>query len=309
MLIYIRHPNLIRQYRCRMGYFANVAAPSTYNEKMFWRKIFDRNPMFGVFSDKLQTKAFLRSVCPDLPLPKTLWTGDDPLDIPVELLKANVLVKANHGSSFNYFVQEGKVDRDNLAKIAKRWLNKRYGRSNGEWAYSRVRPKLFVEEMLFLGGGGMPTDLKFHVCLGQIVHIWAADYATDRSITLDPKGNPLNAQAIEYSTSEKILPMAAGLLAAIRKGGEYASRIGRDIDYARIDFLITKDEIFGGEITVYPAAGYDQWTDPIIEKKLARAWDLRASDFLKRPKRGLLRKYCCALIDYLRQEKGGNGLA
>jgi hypothetical protein len=65
-----------------MGYLPNPAAPESYHELVLWRKILDRNPLFVTLTDKLAAKAHISSACPELALPRTLWSGRDAIDIP-----------------------------------------------------------------------------------------------------------------------------------------------------------------------------------------------------------------------------------
>ena len=70
----------------KLGYLPNPAAPESYHERVLWRKIFDRNPLFVTLTDKLAAKAHMSSACPELALPRTLWSGRDAIDIPLNLL-------------------------------------------------------------------------------------------------------------------------------------------------------------------------------------------------------------------------------
>ena len=145
-VLYAKNMELVRRYWRTIGRLPNIANPQRYSERMLWRKIIDHNPQFVLFSDKLATKDFLKDRCPDLPVPRTLWIGRDANAIPDELLRGDVFVKANHGCGFNYRIRGGQYDRGNLQKTTKRWLGSVYGRKSGQWAYSKVEPKLFVEE-------------------------------------------------------------------------------------------------------------------------------------------------------------------
>lgn len=46
-----------------------------------------------MLTDKLAAKAHIRSACPELTLPRTLWSGRDPAEIPLDLLADDVIVK------------------------------------------------------------------------------------------------------------------------------------------------------------------------------------------------------------------------
>jgi hypothetical protein len=164
----LRYPILTGDFTRRHKRLPNIAFPRGYGDRIQWRKIFDHNPQFGLFADKLKTKDFIRERCPGLALPETLWVGDYPDDIPREILNGNVVVKANHGSGFNFFIREGRYDWEALKRTCRKWLLRYpYGRMDAEWAYTQVTPKLFVEELL-PGDSKTLFDINIRACRGLI---------------------------------------------------------------------------------------------------------------------------------------------
>ncbi len=89
-----KNRTLWQSYRQRHGRQPNIANPQLYTERMLWRMIVDHNPQFVLFSDKLTAKEYVKRRCPELLLPQTLWIGRDAADIPPELLRGDVYVKA-----------------------------------------------------------------------------------------------------------------------------------------------------------------------------------------------------------------------
>ena len=89
---------MVARFIQRFGNVPDLARPRTYPELMLWRKIFDRNPLFVTFTDKLAAKDYIRSRAPELPTPKTLWAGDAAVDIPPEILSGDVIVKTNNAA-------------------------------------------------------------------------------------------------------------------------------------------------------------------------------------------------------------------
>ncbi|MBZ9741925.1 MULTISPECIES: ATP-grasp fold amidoligase family protein [unclassified Mesorhizobium] len=295
MWLTLRHPALVMRFVKKLGYLPNPAAPARYNELLLWRKILDRNPLFVVLTDKLAAKAYIRGACPEIAMPETLWSGRDPADIPPGLLTGNVVVKTNHGCAMNIFVSNGEPDRAAIMRKASRWLGKRYGRRHGEWAYWPVVPTVFVEERLVLSGGTIATDIKVHVCGGVVSHIWAEDKHARRSLLFDRNATPLPGRDPDYPGEDQALPATAELIAHVRKAISMAPGIAGDLDYIRIDFLVTDDRLYAGEITVYSAAGYGTWTNPAIAMEIERLWRLDQSAFLRRKHKGAVRLYADAL--------------
>ncbi|RWE30579.1 MAG: hypothetical protein EOS78_27705 [Mesorhizobium sp.] len=291
----LRHPVLVVRFVMKLGYLPNPAAPVRYNELLLWRKILDRNPLFVTLTDKLAAKAHIRDACPEIAMPETLWSGRDPADIPSGLLTGDVVVKANHGCAMNMFVSNGEPDHAAIVRKAKHWLNKRYGRRNGEWAYWPVVPAVFVEERLALSGGTIATDIKVHLCSGVISHVWVEDKHAKRSLLFDREANPLPGRDPDYPGEDQALPVNARLIAYVRQAISIAPGIAGDLDYIRIDFLVTDDRLYAGEVTVYSAAGYGTWTNPAITAEIERLWRLDQSAFLRRKHKRAVRLYADAL--------------
>ncbi|MBZ9798177.1 ATP-grasp fold amidoligase family protein [Mesorhizobium sp. ES1-4] len=279
----------------KLGYLPNPAAPVRYHELLLWRKILDRNPLFVTLTDKLSAKAHIRNICPGIATPETRWSGRDAADIPAGLLAGDIVVKANHGSAMNIFVSDGEPDRTAIVRKASRWLKKRYGRRNGEWAYWPVVPTVFLEERLALSGGTIATDIKVHVCSGAICHVWAEDKHARRSLLFDREANPLPGRDPDYPAEDQALPVNARLIDYVRHAILIAPRIAGDLDYIRIDFLVTDDRLYSGEATVYSAAGYGTWTNPAIAAEIERLWRLDQSAFLRGRHKGAMGFYADAL--------------
>ena len=297
-----RHPLLVIRFFRRLGYLPNPAAPTRYHERMLWRKIVDHNPLFVTLSDKLAAKDYIRDVCPEVSPARTLWSGRDPDDIPTDLVNGSVVVKTNHGCDMNIFVADGRPGRDEIVRKTKRWLKRRFGTRYGEWAYWLIERKVFVEEMLPLSGGRIATEIKVQVCSGVVCHVRAEDKKALRSRLFDPQGNPLPGRDLDYPREDQALDVTPRLTEYIRQAALIAPRIAGDLDYARIDFLVTDEQLYAGEITVYTAAGYAVWSNPAIMADIERLWRLDRSHYLRHPHRGIARLYADALRAKLKRD-------
>ncbi|TGQ05956.1 hypothetical protein EN858_28130 [Mesorhizobium sp. M4B.F.Ca.ET.215.01.1.1] len=91
------------------------------------------------------------------------------------------------------------------------------------------------------------------------------------------------------------MPVTAGLVELIRQAALIAPRVAGDLDYVRVDFLVTRERLYAGEITVYSAGGYATWSNPAIMADMERRWRLDHSDYLRRRHSGLARLYADAL--------------
>ena len=152
--VYLLHPRLVLTFRQRMGYWPNVATPRSKNEKFLWRKVFDRNPLYRLMSDKIAVREFVAARCPGLAMAEIVWVGPDPREIPDALLRPGVVIKANNGSDRNIFIRAASVDRAEIERKVARWIARPHGRSAGEWVYALIHPLAFIEKVIEPPTGG-----------------------------------------------------------------------------------------------------------------------------------------------------------
>ncbi len=273
----LRHPRLHWKYIRRMRRLPDVALPRAYSERMLWRKLFDRNPLFVTFADKLATKAWIAARCPDLAIPATLWQGTDPEAIPEALLRPGVVLKANHGSGFNLFLRDPVPPRAEIAATARRWLARDWGRHRGEWHYGEVPRTLFLEEAV--GGEGPLIDLQIRAGRGRVgLCSMALGVKTDAVTVryLDADGIMVPEDLSDYATVPPEVPTPAAFARAVAA----ARVLSAEVDFARFDFLARGDRLWAGEITVFPAAGYAEFVEPALSMVMG-VWDPRDAWFLR----------------------------
>jgi hypothetical protein len=264
---------------------------------MLWRKVFDHNPQFVVFSDKLATKEYVREKCPGLAVPRTRWVGGDVDEIPVDMLKGDVFVKANHGCRYNFRIQNGAFDRAALRREAWRWMRSRWGRKHGEWAYSEVVPKLFVEDAVGFPETGM-LEINVRACNGRPLLGSVAGKVNIPGhwvIYMDPEGNLTPGMDDPEGVPIAGLPEGAEVKEPYRQAVEFTKKLSVGVDYARFDFMWNGKELFAGEITVYPGAGSKNPANSFVDRVLLSGWDLMQSHFLKTQHTGWRRRYAEAL--------------
>lgn len=306
---YARHPALIRHFVRRIGRLPNISEPKTFHEKMLWRKIFDHDPRFVTFCDKIECKNWVTTRCPDLPVAPLLWSGEDPQDIPSELLQRPVIIKASHGCNFNYWVDPNTVDRTALERTLHKWQTRQYGRRHGEWAYSQVPPRLLVEEHLGAYNDEPMLDFTAESFGGKIVIfrvVTNEKLPGERAGIYDREGNKLNVTRLKPGGEDKpplpedfTFPVPASVLTS------YVERLAGDLDFMRVDFMWADGRLYACEMTAYPGSGYGRFVDTWVTDAFAELWDLRRSWFLSSPQPGWRGTYAAALLKALdRQDEG-----
>lgn len=288
ILIYTRYAKHIIRFWRKVGYFPNATVPKLYHEKMLWRRIFDRNPIFTTFCDKLATKAFVRSVLPDAVIPETVWIGTDISGIPCDLDKSRFVLKANHGCNFNYFPDREKFDISHISRIAEEWLKTTFGVRDFQWGYTNARKLLFLEEKIEIPEGEEMVDLTVRASNGKAILCQAIinnKMDTKKYGYFDIRGSRIGIYN-KNIPQQSILPDDFRLPECFSEAVEYAVRLSKNIDYARYDFMCAGEKLYIGEITVYPSAGLTHYIPHTCDSLINEHWDIRTSYFLSAKQKG-----------------------
>jgi hypothetical protein len=289
--IAVLHPVMMVRHRRKIGHWPDAGRPSTLTEKLMWRKLFDRNPVFVTVTDKLGGRRFVAERAPDLAQTRVLWVGDSAHKIPDEVMAGPAMVKTTNSSGVNFIVSGGSPPRGEIARATRHLLGPRGNRRREEWAYWTIHGRLVAEELVQLGGNGLPTDLKVYVAGGRVCCVWASDKPAKTSLTLRPDGT-----AISDDDPEAVLRWSERLAELAREAALLAVPIAAGFDMIRVDFLVSAEGLLASEVTVYTAGGFEIWQNPEIPAEIAAAWDLRDSWFLRRRHSGLMAWYARALI-------------
>jgi hypothetical protein len=142
-------------------------------------------------------------------------------------------------------------------------------------------------------------DISFRVHGGRpsAAHL-ATDFKTKaaRAGYFHPDG-----RRIELPPSPDELPSDFVPPPAFDLAREFASRLGKDADYFRVDFLCTEHEVYFGEITIYPASGMVPDVHPA--NLIYRPWlaAIEKSWFLSTPQPWPLSLYAAAFRRWARR--------
>jgi hypothetical protein len=295
---FLYHYKLIRRYKLSFGVWPNIALPASFSEKILWRKIFDHNPQFVTLSDKLKAKTHFRKHCPNLNIIEPLWVGKRPEELDEQYLQGDCIIKSNCGSSQNIFIRDGKYDRAKISHAINRWLSRRYGVKKGEWAYSGIDFRIYVEPMLKAQINPEVMNLYFETFLGvPRMSIIQSDKQTAlrKSGLFDVSGKRLPFSDTRYSASEKQLPSDFRVPPVFFEAAEHSRKLAADLDYCRVDFMFVDDILYGLEMSFYPVSGLRKYTDPTVSRQMGDYWNLEKSWFLNTLQSGWRKTYANAL--------------
>ena len=251
----------------RLVYYKNLKKlpdlkhPKTLNEKLQWLKLHDRRKEYSRMVDKVEAKGYVASIIGEEYIIPTLGVWDNVDDIDFDRLPNQFVMKCNHDSHGVIICRDKeKLDIEatreffrNRLKINGFW----YGR---EWPYKNVKPKILAEEYISDSTDGNDlNDYKFY-CFGDyvdsvMVSIERATgnpkfYFFDRDWNLKRynkrgKEAPADFSIPQPPNTDQMFNIAETLSKAVNAA------------FLRVDLYNVNGKIYFGELTLYPASGFD----------------------------------------------------
>ena len=256
--------------------FADLKNPKTYNEKINWRKINQRDTRFTVYADKLAVKDEIANLIGAEHVIPTLWSGEKPEDIPFDSLTPPYVIKVNHGYGSNFFIRKKEdIDLQHIYTVLRKLLRNSHASVTRELGYLAIPRKILIESMLVPSEGVVPDDYKFFVYHGRVHFIlFIRDrFKTAQANYFDRTWNKLPFKSADFTELNSRVPKPIYLENMI----EIAEKIGKKFDYVRVDLYHTPTGIFFGETTFYDGGGYGKIHPFSGEYILGAPWKIKGT--------------------------------
>ncbi|GEL07228.1 ATP-grasp fold amidoligase family protein [Salisediminibacterium halotolerans] len=275
------YPRLKRDFKRRTGYRLNLKTPESFNQKVCWKKVYDRNPLLPVVADKDKVRDYLKDTLGQEEAEKILipqlYVTDDPESIPFDKLPKEYVIKANHGSGTNIIVEDSSsINEKQIIDTCKNWLGTSYGALKHEWAYQEIERKIVIEKLLRDGEGRIPNDYKFHIFHGKcyMIQVNQGDFKDkdNRTLTLFTRNWEKHDVFWEFKPASHVDPPKNlnNLIA-------FSEKLAMPFDYVRVDLYSLDDgSIYFGEFTNYPTSG-NAVVDPItFDFSIGSKWTVKS---------------------------------
>lgn len=267
-------------FKKRMGYKLDLKNPKTFNEKLQWLKLYDRNPEYTKMVDKIQAKEYVSKIIGPEHIIPTLGVWNDPSEINYDELPDQFVIKCNHNSGTGMYIckDKSKMDINAVNEGLRKGLNENFYKYGREWPYKNVKPRIIAETLLSESNFEL-YDYKL-MCFGGKVK--CTFVCSERH-----SGDGLKVTFFDNEWKRlpfiRTYPSSSSEISKPKHFSEmikYAEILGKDLPFVRVDFYEINDIVYFGELTFYPGCGFEGFK-PI-------EWDLKLGDYINLPnkKRG-----------------------
>lgn len=137
------------RYRLRFKRFPNLLNPSTLNEKILYLSLKTNTEKWTFCADKYKVREYVTShKCKDM-LVKLYGVYEEPSQIDYKKLPTEFIIKTNHGCGGIFIVKDkNKINTQKINKKLKKSISQRYGDFESGIHYTRIQPRIIIEELL-----------------------------------------------------------------------------------------------------------------------------------------------------------------
>lgn len=271
-------------YRIKVGKKLNLQDPVSFNEKLQWLKLYDRNPEYTMMVDKYAVKKWVADKIGDEYIIPTMgiWKHFDEIDF--DRLPNQFVLKCTHDSGGLVIVKDkSKLDEVEAKKKLEKCLRRNYYWAGREWPYKNVQPMIIAEKYMTDESGTELKDYKIFNFSGEPKLI-EVDY--DRFVEHKRNLYTTDWQYIEAAIQYPTDPMhPIERPKQLEKMLDLARTLSAGISHVRTDFYCIDDCIYFGELTFYHGSGFENFTPEGFNEemgkwiKLSRGGYILISDF------------------------------
>lgn len=237
----------------------DLSNPKTFNEKLQWLKLYDRNPEYTKMVDKYEVKKYVAEKIGEEYIIPTIGIYDSFEEINFKELPDQFVIKCTHDSGGIVICKDkSNFNIEETRKKINKCMKNNYYRNWREWPYKNVKPRIIIESFMDDGVNSQLVDYKLQCFWGKVDNILVC---VDRDKETGVKYHyfDTNWKYLKYcpypGINEKNINISKPK--QLDKMIKIAERLSAGIPEVRIDLYIIHGKIYFGEYTFFTNAGFD----------------------------------------------------
>lgn len=263
-------------YRSIFGRSLNLENPKTYNEKLQWLKLYDRNPLYTKLVDKYLVKQYVAEIIGEEHVIPTLGLYDSFADIDFSSFPDKFVLKTTHDSGGVIICNDKKLfDIDSASMDLTSYQKKSFFYQGREWPYKNVQPRIIAEKHMSDGYSDELKDYKFFCFNGEVKAMFIASDRGQETTETKFDFFDANFNHLDFTNGH---PNSKDIIEKPQNFDEMkrlAELLSNNIPHVRIDLYDINGKIYFGEMTFYHWSGFVPF-DP--EK-----WDYKFGSWIELP--------------------------
>lgn len=276
-----------RIYFKTTGKKLDLVDPQRFDEKLWWLKLYNRDPMLTLCSDKHRVREYIKECGLEEILVPQIGVYDNANEIDFSVFTEETLLKCNHGSGSNFFIAPNQpVKEKEIRKKLNLALRQKYYRLSREWNYKNIEPKIVADKVLRDKNGNLPYDYRF-LCFDGEPKLLILDDQVLRDDGTYNKGYPRNVYDIEFQRlpiriTRAVSDRVAEKPVNYERMVEIAKILSKPFPHCRVDLYNMDGKIYFGELTFYHAGACNIITPEEWDYKMGSWIDLNSPKIVRK---------------------------
>lgn len=285
-------------YRWRMKKGLNLINPRTYNEKLQWLKLHDRNPLYTRLVDKYEVRQYIAECVGEehlIPLVGGPWESFDEIDF--DALPNQFVLKCTHDSGGMLICRDkSALDMREARKRIEQSLATNYYYHGREWPYKNVRPRIIAEKYMAEASPAPAQqeqlnvqqlqakhgllDYKF-MCFDGVVRLLFLDIGVIGTSAQHANEYFRNVYDVDFvlqpvRETRENYPCPIAKPDFLPEMVRIAQALAIGLPHVRVDLYQIDGRIYVGEMTLYHGSGLSNRFNPV-------EWDEKLGDWICLP--------------------------
>lgn len=264
---------LLELWRIRMGTELNLQNPISFNEKLQWLKLYDRNPQYTIMADKYKARQFVVDRIGEQYLIPLIGVWNRPKEIDFDKLPDQFVLKCNHNSGVGMYICRNKneIDRKRIIRELNKGIQENYYNYNREWCYKDIPRKIiceaYMEDEKDLDHRGL-VDYKFFCFDGKPRFLYVSqgleNHKTARMCFLTLDWTFATYARSDYKEYENLPDKPSRYEEMV----EIAKILSEGVPFLRVDLYEINGKIYFSEMTFFPCSGFIKWKNSVSDYEI-----------------------------------------
>jgi hypothetical protein len=256
------------KYRIILRRKLSFSTPRTFNEKIQYLKLHQKDSLYSIISDKYLVRQYISEKIGEKYLIPLHGVFNKVEDIDYDKLPEQYVLKCNHDSGTVILCDDQNTqDIIHNSRILNKALNINYYYQHREHCYKNIQPRVLCEALLKSETEKQIMDYKIMCFNGKAKCLFLT---RDRLASTGLKLNfyDLNMEKLPFRRVYQNFTDSIVVPSNIDEMISIAEKLAKDFTFIRVDLYSIDSRIYFGELTLYPGSGFEAFDPEEYDYKL-----------------------------------------
>jgi hypothetical protein len=250
----------------------NLKKPRRFTEKIQYIKLYQHTELRKIMANRTKVRSYIADKIGEQHLVPLIGAYDELTPKIWASLPPAFVLKANHGCGMLHITRNKHEENyERIYQETEQWKAFDYARLGREWAYKDLPHTITAEQLLLNAAGAIPRDYKFFCFNGhvELIQVDFDRFGNQKRNLYDRHFNQVEGTLL-YPNYQEEVKRPRHLKEAI----SIAETLSAELNFIRADLYLLDEQIYFGELTNYPGAGFNPFEPEALERHMGSLLEL-----------------------------------